>query len=229
MSSDRTKTYQLISNSQWLAIAKLIANTPQNWIGPLVNGWNTDSTMIFATGYVLKFGKIGLPANRAPDSDSDSKENAPTVYHRNFIIPGGVIYDFAGNAAEWIMMSSDNAEISNAQILADQPQLAYEFGSSLEKQTGAQAEAAEDFFPLDKKKYACGESNPFYQCGLGKINLTPASTVNTSDFQKYALIRGGKGSTQRKESNHVGILTTEVVSREIKDSFIGFRCVYNSD
>jgi hypothetical protein len=94
--------YSLPTNAQWQAIARSIESNPRNW-----------TTNVVGTGALSLGHSDGDPAQAlaaGPDSDGclNNKDTdcSPTAWHfqkRTHLLSNGeVIWDFAGNIAEWV-------------------------------------------------------------------------------------------------------------------------------
>lgn len=145
--------YDLISNNQWQSVARNIAATPVNWSSGVVgsgqlNRGHTDSTPSSAL--------------EASSDDNDACNGtgqtcSSTIWNsqrRTFVLSNGeVIWDFGGNAWEWVtnIVTSSQGGYANITDLA--------VGSAMQKKYGA-----------DSATY-CSSPSTNEHCGFGYYYL----------------------------------------------------------
>ncbi len=193
--------YDLISNDEWTAIARNIADVPSNW--------NTKKPF---HGKLNIGHSDGVPDRFLETSADDhnacyltGQECSSTIWNQekrtHVLSSGEVIWDFAGNLAEWIKEINDKKQINAPQgyIGTIDPN-----DSRYQK-----------FGPLKKCE---SDSSGQYDCGLG--------FYWTNDVQKNGM--GRSGFWKHNSPFMSGIFSLGVdVDINRKYNFMGFRCVYH--
>ena len=105
--------YALISNPEWMTIARNIESVDANWSGNAVG-----------QGHIARGHTDGLPAESLEVSDvedpysgtqNNSSEGLEDWAQRrtHTLTSGGVIWDFSGNVSEWVDWHTEDTEITS--------------------------------------------------------------------------------------------------------------------
>jgi|GEM_PF-1938742 len=198
--------YQLISNVQWQAVAREIelaqvTGVRPNWDGgsttnSRINRGNSQTTNTLAASSTDQNGCDGVT------TELNCGASGWHELKRTHVVSTGqaVVWDFAGNAAEWI----DNA--SNAK--SGPPGIVSVFVFTLMNDSPASSTKS-DWLP--QQVYSSMNSNG----GLGKLFFSPLYT---------GMVRGGDFD----DSSSAGIFHANLsVDANSASASVGFRCVYN--
>lgn len=110
-----TGTFALISNPEWMTIARDLENVPSNWSGTLVG-----------TGHIPRGHSDNSPANAIPVTNSadpydgtgnNSGEAAGSGWEQkrtHILSNNSVIWDFSGNVLEWVDWDASDSVFSAA-------------------------------------------------------------------------------------------------------------------
>lgn len=95
--------YDLISNSEWLAIAQQIEENPSNWSGGaigsgMIHRGHSDRDPEMALDVSNDSDFYDQTNNSSGDTVGDGWEQART----HMLLNGDIIWDFGGNVAEWV-------------------------------------------------------------------------------------------------------------------------------
>lgn len=192
--------YDLISNELWTLIARDISSVPENWssgaeyVGRLnVGHANKTPNNSLAASTTDKDACFGLPVKC-----SNTEWN---YYRRTHILPNNVvIWDLAGNAAEWVKDAAPRFE----------PNLHVAF--SLSKFNNPPMSRFGPSTNCDNPELA----NMFCGYGFLKIGAKP---------KKVAIVRGAHWEQASPEV--VGVFSTAVTMYfSDTDPHVGFRCIY---
>lgn len=221
--------YSLINNDQWMTIARLIVKESENWI-PQGSSKSipTDFNARLSAARLIR----GYVSKSSVSEDNPINDVNSGIESRKFKLLGDqFIYDFSGNAAEWIMNGSDSEEILAAHYLfqyrgdsSNKHPYREFYPQSLSGILNEPLLAASiKFFKLGSLITSCAYAN----CGFGKVDLTKISGVNQKNFANYALVRGGRiNKVNPTEDQDLGIFAVELRDKDNGNEFIGFRCVY---
>ncbi len=184
------ENYDLISNSQWTKIARQIASTPENW----------------STGKVYE-GSLSIGhASGMPDHPLEVLPKDKTIswslFKRSHLIGyNKIVWDFAGNVAEWVLETNENKKINSPQGYIS----LLDFNN----------EEYKSYSPLRSCNDKRFENN---YCGFGYYW--------THDVGKDAI--GRSGFWKHTTSQMSGVFSLGIdVSRGEKLDILGFRCVLN--
>ena len=100
-------TFALISNPEWMTVARDIEGVAANWSGSAVGSW-----------CVFK-GNSGTNATCEYDGDETEGGSGRDTKARLFLSSGEEIWDFAGNAGEWVDWDSGDAVFTIGPTDAD--------------------------------------------------------------------------------------------------------------
>jgi hypothetical protein len=206
-------TFDLISNSQWQSIARQIeryevAGSYINWQN---NSNSGDNAINRGASDVIN--RLAADANDANGCTGTSTPiDCSGTWHlnkRTHTLPNGqVIWDFAGNVAEWVRDNSPFNYGFNAlwyTVLASSGTLC----SSGSGCTGPQGRPKAAFGPFGD--YTAKTTAPYGGLGIGETN-----------YSHGAIVRGGAYDY----GTWSGIFTTQKqYSSSSTDDYIGFRCV----
>lgn len=212
-SSGARSNYHLITNDQWQIVAKEILQIPDNW----VSGYSS-----IKSGYV--YGAIGAPvlATRFQDSEGcvddgilESCSSLSPQRERTLKLASGeVLWDFSGNAWEWVaddslsLFPKLNTDIDPVSILDT-----FSFNPEFQK-----------YSPL--KSFYIGST--FYDFEAvtpppAGIGLIYGSHNEYSPTAHRGILRGG----QRTDGQGGGIFSVNMHVDINTKNHAGFRCVYN--
>ena len=213
--NEKGEGYDLITNDQWQSIARNIEVIPSNWQGGLPG----------SSGGINQGHSDSSPYARLEASDDDSQacigteqtcdDNTWNNQKRTHKLNNGeVIWDFSGNATEWIKDYNTYSYGEDAYI-SKVTRNTHTDSRNLTRGTTQTVRIAKDQFgPLGD--YSSTFSNNYFGLGHGQLN-----------YSSGAVTRGGSALSAKK----AGVFHTSLVSfREsgFLGPFTGFRCVYNS-
>lgn len=121
---DIGENYDLITNSQWQAIARNIESVASNWsngsIGnDAINRGNSDESSSLAADVSDSNGCYGMSSNGVLDADCGGAWHINKRTHT--LSNGAIIWDIAGNLAEWVQdtdLVSQGADVFVSQLTA---------------------------------------------------------------------------------------------------------------
>lgn len=210
--------FKLISNIQWQIVARNIASVNSNWGASPHSGDAGRQTL--NRGYVLPSSSatpIAIPNTSDPCSGTeDSCSTGWSDYKRTHSLSNGEeIWDFSGNAWEWVDGSIDNSIDDNLNsnfISNTQPNPNFISDSTANLLLG----------PKNIPSQCAGgndNNSNFPFCGFGKF-------INDSGPN---LIRGGGNfyiTDTNKLRSETGIFSAIAKGTSHYDSQWGFRCIY---
>lgn len=204
--SGYTGTFALISNPEWMTIARDLENVPSNWSGTVVG-----------TGHIPRGHTDNSPANALPvtnpldpydgtGNNSGETEGLGWEQKRTHTLSNGsVIWDFSGNVLEWVDWSASDSVYSAAP-------------------TGCvDGEASSGWNHFDEVITGCSDGSD-----IDDVYPAGGYTMNQSFGAWYggdggAAYRGGFWSY----STQAGAFTLLLNSPPSDSSIVlGFRCVY---
>ncbi len=105
--------YHLITNREWMTIARSIENNPQNWnTGSVGSGWMSRG-------------------NSESSAAMDGMNSLSGINYRIFKVDGVEVWDLAGNVHEWVDLMEDDSEVYMNSICSNPSYLGfYSFNSS---------------------------------------------------------------------------------------------------
>lgn len=200
--------YYLISNPEWMTIARNVENVGSNWTsgiagsGVLARGWTNGSN----AGVAPSTGPSCLYNNGANTcASTGTTDNRRTLTLSN----GEEIWDFSGNAWEWVnwkVTPANKAYIAANPIGTDQ---GWKEFRDLNTNIGAS----------DEMRPSTWQSSFLSAIGTEGLGRYYAG-VNTSGG---AALRGGDWNS----GENAGVYTLHLLySSSIAHTFFGFRCVY---
>lgn len=189
--------YDLISNAQWQAVARSIESTPSNWSTRAVGSGS------LSLGNFNSSGGLEAAANEIDPcvgtGESCSMTNWNVHRRAQTLSNGGVVWDIAGNALEWV---KDNSRgIDDAGSYSYVSQLS---SSSLKEKFGPQGNY--------------NSLNSGYYGGLGILLFGSGNQVD------YAVKRGG-AARDADAVIDAGVFTVYHGSPDTSFPILGFRCV----
>jgi prepilin-type N-terminal cleavage/methylation domain-containing protein len=205
----------LITNAEWMTIARNIEAQPSNWRNGVIGSVDTSPT----NGGLYRGHSDNNPANALAANTDDNlgyegtgnaNETPVSRERRTHTLSNGeVIWDLSGNVWEWT---------NNTILGKDQPT-----GSSTgwiwrEYNTG-QSNSITNFGTLSRDLIGPSNSNWGSTQNMGQIYSDGTSTSNTS----YAFLRGGFWNF----SSNAGVFTLGLHfgASSVAGNYIGFRCV----
>ena len=212
--------HTLISNRQWQIIARNIEAVAENW----------HSQFIGSRGGINRGHSDGFPASVLPARGNDNlgcfqtgQECNGTLWslqkRTHKLLNGEIIWDFAGNASEWVF---DTNPLSYGYD--DYISLITSYSHSQLNVLGGHAGIAkEQFGPARDYSYLFSEN--FGGLGYGYLEIThgeddPATLI----ARRIGILRGGGLADQ----NQAGIFATQlgVDTNDVFSGVKGFRCTY---
>ena len=208
--------YELINNSQWQRIARLIADGDSNWL--TYNAYSSEMTAYTGNHTFVNAGnnkKSGEGKLLSAGGDFDpcfgydkakcAISNSDHFYQkRTHSLPGKyIIWDFSGNASEWVMAKAYEMPTTQAQ---SSPFYVYEL---------AQNDPLRSIYGNDQTCSTPHARNHY--CGFGKLHLA----------NDQATMQGGLRGGSIKEDS--GIFSLHLKNSSLltqSSSWRGFRCVY---
>lgn len=216
--------FSIINNDQWMTIAREIVKEKDNWIP---QGSYTTVPDDLAARVTAARLKSGYQSKNSISNDNPVNDRSSGVVNRKFKLLGDqFIYDFGGNAAEWVLQSSGSSELLAAKDLYDYTEVrTHPYREFYPQSLGGISRthplwSSAKYFKLNEEKYHCVYAN----CGFGKVELQKILGLSPKAFDGYALVRGGR--INKGDDPELGIFAVEVRDRDNGDDFIGFRCVY---
>jgi hypothetical protein len=189
--------FDLLSNPEWMTIAREIESLASNWTSGVVG-----SGCIFMGHNGQPTGASGCHYQGATSVLDHGTVGARNILARLILNNGQEIWDFSGNAAEWIDWTVGGALDLGPDSCAG--------GSSDLNTVSCSALQSSDYLPNDTSLIGTN--------GVGKLNLFP-----TANSGKGAAIRGGAIN----EAASVGIYRLNLSQAStITSQFLSFRCVY---
>ena len=214
--TDLGAKYDLITNDEWQSIARNIERVKSNW----KNGTVGDSGGL-STGHSDSSPAVYLPADSDDNnachqtgqtcnsSDWDSQRRTHTLSN------GEVVWDLAGNVAEWVKDNNMVSYISSAIIMSLLNDATHSTSGSLSGGTTTTSRTAKGHFG-PHGDYTGLYSNPWGGIGHGSLNLNLGGGG-------VGVTRGGYYSTIAP-----GVFTVVAGFTEMDTASnrAGFRCVY---
>jgi hypothetical protein len=199
--------YDLISNPEWMTIAHEIEKTASNWSGSSVGSGvlnrghsdNSPTTPLAVTNVNDPYNGTGNNSGQALGAGREQKRT-------HTLSNNEVIWDFAGNVAEWI-------DWTIGDTVAPGPTTCTGGWTQLPNVSCAELSAA-DYLPLNPAGISTNSYNSNY--GLGQIFLATGSGP----------LRGGYMSS----GSNAGVFTLSLNPQPVGFfSYSGFRCVFHLD
>ena len=216
--TDLGAKYDLITNDEWQSIARNIENVASNWAtgsvenaGGLSTGHSDSSPAAYLPADSDDNNACHQTGQTCNSSDWDSQRRTHTLSN------GEVVWDLAGNVAEWVKDNNMVSYISSANIimslLNDET---HSTSGSLSGGTTTTSRTAKGHFG-PHGDYTSLVSNPWGGLGYGSLNF---------DFGDggVGVTRGGYYATVAP-----GVFTVVVGFTEMDtaSNIAGFRCVYH--
>ena len=192
--------YDLISNEQWQTIARNIAGVSENWSnGVVASGELNRGHSDGAPARVLAAAADNLACSETDQICSDSSWNSQRRTHT--LSNGNKIWDFSGNAYEWV----SNITTNDFGVY-----VSYGAAGYMSQMSGGDMRQTL-FGALGITICADPGTTPY--CGMGYSTfMTPP----------YGILRGGHYS----DTDKVGVFSTYMVAPSAADLKQGFRCVF---
>jgi hypothetical protein len=197
------KNYDLISNSEWMALAYEIESHNENWMGGEVGQGglyrgHTDGQ----PKYILSGG-----LDSDPYFETGNSATSETAQRRTFFVSSGeMIWDLSGNAWEWVNWTGENT-------LTYPPSCQMMTWSELST-LKCRGLSKEDYLPLNPKEIKWDQYNSILGLGkfMGSLEETPTPAL-----------RGGKWNL-KTASGIYSLYWNPIKTTAHPD--VGFRCVY---
>lgn len=194
----------LITNAEWMTIARNIEGQASNW---------TNNTV--GSGGLWRGHSDNSPANALAASTDDSLgyegtgNTSPSIERRTHTLSNGeVIWDMGGNVWEW---TSDT-------ILGKEQPTGSSTGFTWRQYNTGQSNSITNFGTLSRDLVGPSNSSWGFTQNMGQIYSDGTSTNNTT----FAFLRGGFWAY----ASNAGVFTLYLDSTPTStNSFIGFRCV----
>ena len=191
--------FALISNREWMTVARAIEAVASNWSGGVVG-----------SGHLARGHSDGSPASYLPVTDEDNPWNGTEQdgseaggsgweQRRTHTLPGeGLVWDFAGNGAEWVDWDASDTSYTIGPYTGF-TQGVKEFSAPLEGGL-----TANDVLPR-------GPYTSAHSAGVWNYDTT---------YNSVSVLRGGG----RSEDSNGGVFKLQLGIDGGDDSY--FRCVY---
>lgn len=196
--------FSLISNPEWMTIARNIENTAVNWSGGAIGsgvlsrGWSANASVDgFSNTGPAPHGEAGCEFNSGPNHCSSSGEHKLKRTHQ--LSNGEVIWDLSANVYEWTDWHKEDDEFS----------------------TG----------PKDCPN-AGTELNTSFSCGLTAKDYKPQGNFNSAQNAGRLYADPGNGGAANRgfrwlDEKYAGIYGLNLTKDTgFSSGFVGFRCIY---
>ena len=210
--------WHLMTNSEWMTIARNVAEVPANWCDKDgTNCGNPPGTLgkILANGHNDLFPNKALPAGTddqpcfGTTADESGKCGSKSSQKRTLILNNGeIIWDFAGNVWQWV----DVVVLRNNEPHTSAPARGLGWSLWLWSEFSA-VPFDEDYSP----------SNPNWDSSNGVGRIFHYNLIGDTDATVYTFIRGGNW----RHGADSGVFTVHMQPFPGKPNIddIGFRCV----
>jgi formylglycine-generating enzyme required for sulfatase activity len=235
----RAQGWHLITNPEWMTIARNVEKIPENWCDPdgshcgfppgtpgkiLVNGHNDGENEVSVSG--TNDGALTAATDDRPcfgtTTDGSHRCGGKSSQKRTFTLSNGqVIWDFAGNVWSWVdaeVQRKDQPQSKTHGIL-DHGWKWSEFTTGGLKQTIITSNGVGPALGYD----AFRPSNPSYTATQGVGRIYHYSAAHDTDTTDYTFIRGGTWQHGYDSGAFSIHLSPTADKTNIND--VGFRCV----